>query len=180
MDNVQARLQALFSERSALRLARVAPAALLASGAGVALAALLGVPGFVSTAAGVIIGGIAVNLTSTWLEKLVALPLEAEAEREQVIEGALAANDPAVQRLVAAVLAHAGSQLAGALPEAHRAELVTGLERAMQEAGGPLAALAPTYAAALREPGHTDWQRLLDTARQQLSTALHKSVANTG
>lgn len=169
MRDLTARLRDLFGERSALQLARVAPAALLASGTGVALAAMLGVPGFVSTAAGIIVGGIAVNLTSTWLEKLVSLPLEAEAEREETIQAALAANDPAVQRLVAAVLAHAAPQLAAALPQQGRPELIAGLERAMREAGGPLTALAPGYAAALQAPERADWAGLLSEAKRQIS-----------
>lgn len=174
MPDPTARLRALFGERSALQLARVAPAALLASGTGVALAAMLGVPGFVSTAAGVIVGGIAVNITSTWLEKLVSLPLEAEEEREETIRRGLEAQDPGMQRLVAAVLAHAGPQLAAALPDAGHAELVAGLERAMAQAGGPLAALAPSYAAALRVPEHADWGTVRDEARRQIS--VHSTI----
>lgn len=169
MSDLESRLRGVFSERSARRLARVAPATLLAAGCGAALGALLAAPGFAASAAGVVIGGIAVNITSSWIEKLFTLPLEDEDGRAELIEQGLAANDAATQAVVAATLAAAGPDVARALPADGRAELIGGIERGMQDAGGALAALAPTYAAALRAPEQADWNAVRVAAQQQIS-----------
>jgi hypothetical protein len=160
MANLREKLRAFFSETSTLRLARMAPATLLAGSTGIALAALIGVPGFAATAGGILIGGLAINITSTWLEKLVMLPLENSAERETLIQQGLAAGDPGMAQLVAAILLQSGHELARALPEEQRDTIIAGLEQAMQTTGGALADLAPGYAAALHNPQTADWLAL--------------------
>jgi hypothetical protein len=156
MTDVRARLERFFGETATRRLARAALATLLASATGVTLAALLGAPGFAATGAGIIIGGIAINIASSLLEKLVMLPLDADDEREALIEQGLAQRDSAMTTLVAATLIEAGPELSQALPVTGRVELIAGMVTAMQQAGGLLTAMAPRFGAALRDPC-ADW-----------------------
>jgi hypothetical protein len=161
-------LGTFFGETTTRRLARVAPATLLAGATGLTLAALMSAPGFADTGTAVVIGGIAVNFTSSLLEQLVMLPLEAEEEREHLIDQGLQQRDPGVTNLVAATLTAAGPEIAQALPETGHAQIITGMETAMQQAGGPLAAIAPQYTAALRNP-QTDWDALQAALRTTIT-----------
>ncbi|MEI8166705.1 MAG: hypothetical protein WCG26_10000, partial [Chloroflexales bacterium] len=165
MADLEARLRMLFNERSVRRLA---PASLLAVSCGVAIGGMmLGAPAF-AAGAGVVIGNITVNIASTWIERLFMLPVEAEAERIELMEEGLAAREPGALAVAAATLAAAGPQVAAALPAASRAALITTVAQGMREAGGPLAALAPTYAAALRTPDHADWANIQAEVQQQI------------
>jgi formylglycine-generating enzyme required for sulfatase activity len=156
----------LFNERSVRRLA---PASLLAVGSGVALGGLLIAPGFATAGAGIVLGGIAINIVSSWIERFAMLPVEAEAERIDLLEQGLESRDQGALAVAAAALVAAGPQMAAALPPAARDELIATVERGMQEAGGPLAALAPAYAAALRSPAQADWAALKAEAQRQIS-----------
>lgn len=166
MGKLQDDLRGLFGNRLVHKLT---PAALLASASGVALAGLAVSPAESVKAGGIILGGLAINFSSSLLEQLVSLPLEDAEERERLIEQGLSEGDPGVQRLVAAAALTAGPEVAAALPEAARAELADRLGQAMQASGGPLATIARPYAAALRSP-HTDWAALQAALLPQVLT----------
>lgn len=176
MDQLTARLQAFFANPLARTLARHSPAALLAGGTGVALGALLGVPGFADTGVGIIVGGAAVNIASSLLQELALLPLEDDQGRAGLIEQRLAANDADVARLVAGTLVQAGPALAAALPAKDRDELIAALEQGMREAGGPLADIAARLGAALRAPVG-NWAALQGELGRELATLTQEAIA---
>jgi hypothetical protein len=158
MADLAARLHEFWHNPHTRRLARSAPLSLLAGCAGVTLGTLIALPGFATTGLGVVLGGLAINLTSNLISKLTDPDLD-DLEREASLEQALAQGDLDAQALTAALLTREGSTIAQALPEASRNDLTSALGQAMQQAGGPLARIAPRYAAALRDP-MTDWNRL--------------------
>ena len=166
--DLQTRLRNLFRERSVRQLAKAAPLSLLATNCATALSAMLTIPGFAERPEGLIIGGIAINLTSSLLQHLVTLPLDEEDQRIAIIEQGLVANDAAIQALTAATLLAAGPDMAHALPAETSADLITGMAQGMQQAGGTLASMAPEYAQALRSPEQADWQALRQYVQQQI------------
>ncbi|MFV9504214.1 MAG: NACHT domain-containing protein [Oscillochloridaceae bacterium umkhey_bin13] len=174
MSDLELRLRTLFNERSVRRLA---PASLLAVSCGVALGGVaVGAPALAS-GIGQVIGNIAVNIASGWIERLVILPVEAEAERIELIEQGLEARDPGTLAVVAATLAEAGPQLAAALPEEARPQLAASLGQGMTEAGGPLSALAPTYTTALQTPDQADWAAIRAQTQQQIQISARIEAA---
>lgn len=176
MDQLTARLQAFFANPLARTLARHSPAALLAGGTGVALAALLGVPGFANTGVGIIVGGAAVNIAAALLQELALLPLEDDQRRADLIEQKLLARDADTARLVAATLVQNGPAVAAALPASGRDELVAALEQGMRQAGGPLEQIAVRFVAALRAPT-ADWSALQGELGQELATLSQEAIA---
>jgi hypothetical protein len=138
------------------------------------LGAVIGAPGFAASGIGVVLGGIAINLASSAMEPILSAP--DDDQRTQALEQGLAQHDEDVTTLSAAVLAHAGPDMVQALPQSSREDLIAGLEKAMQEAGGPLAAIAPRYADALRS-SVSDWTRLQADLKQTISSVRQTMVA---
>jgi hypothetical protein len=177
MPDLHAPLNAYFAESSTRRLLRSAPIAALAGGSGIVLGLIVASPAFAATGTAIILGGIAINVVSSLLEQLVNLPLEAETEREALIERGLTQGDQSVLAAVAAALVQAGPEVARALPATQRAELIDGLQHGMAQAGGPLAAIAPRYAAALSEE-QADWGNLREALRQAISVRLSDEIGD--
>jgi hypothetical protein len=169
MDNLTTRLQQFWNNPQTRRLARSAPLALLAGCAGATLGTLVALPGFAATGLGIVLGGLSINLTSDLISKLTDPALD-DLERDILLEDALKQGDPDAQGLTAALLLNQGPTVAQALTEATRQELTDQLAEGMQQAGGPLAAIAPRYTAALRDPT-TDWERLRKDLYQTVSTS---------
>jgi hypothetical protein len=169
MADLAARLHEFWHNPHTRRLARSAPLALLAGCAGATLGTLVALPGFAATGLGIVLGGLSINLTSDLISKLTDPALD-DLEREASLEQALAQGDLDAQALTAALLTREGATIAQALPEASRNDLTSALGQAMQQAGGPLAAIAPRYAAALRNPA-TDWERLRKDLYETVSTS---------
>jgi hypothetical protein len=169
MADLAARLHEFWHNPHTRRLARSAPLALLAGCAGATLGTLVALPGFAATGLGIVLGGLSINLTSDLISKLTDPALD-DLERDMLLEDALKQGDPDAQGLTAALLLNQGPTVAQALTEATRQELTDQLAEGMQQAGGPLAAIAPRYAAALRDPA-TDWERLRKDLYQTVSTS---------
>lgn len=166
MTDLHARLQAFFGASTTRMLARVAPLTFLAGGIGTTIAAVIARPEFATSGWGVVLGGLAVNLTSSLIYDIVNAP--SDDARAQIVEQGIEHEDRDVLTLSAAALVAAGPDLAQALPETSSRELIDGLEHGMRQAGGPLERLAPRYAGALREP-NADWAALRDELTYILS-----------
>ena len=179
MAGLHDRLRDYFSGANARTLAKSAPALLLAGSSGAAMAALVGVSGFAETGAGVVIGGIAINVASSLLQTLVRLPPDDDEARETVIEQGLTERDAGVEQAVAAALVAAGPDLALALPSAQREALAARFEQGLRELGGPAETLAPRFAAGLREPG-ADWKALKDELQHAIAVAGVTQIARVG
>lgn len=122
------------------------------------LGALLALPAFAATPLGIIVAGLAINRVSAYIDRLRA-PSLSYSERNAILNEGIKANDPDVQQLVAATLVEAGSTIIEVLPPTQRQELASAIGQGMKEIGGPVAAIAPRYAAALSNP-QTDWAAL--------------------
>jgi len=166
MADLRTRLSTWFDDPAARRLARVAPAALLAGGVGVTLGAVIGLPAFAASGLGIVLGNIAANLTSALIQPILEA-VDDDARADAIAHG-LTQNDPDVAALAAAALAYAGPELTQALPDATRTDLIAALERGMRDAGGPLAVIAPRYAAALRDP-QADWAAVQIELRRMIA-----------
>jgi hypothetical protein len=98
-------------------------------------------------------------------------------QRAGLIEQALLAGDSDVQLLAAMVLIYYRADLMAALPADTQGLLINGLNRGMQQIGGPLVAIAPLYAVALREP-QIDWSNLHPQLQQALSSTRQAMLAS--
>ena len=161
------RLRAYLDAPATMQLAQAAPLGILAGASAAVIAAVIGMPAFATSGLGLIFGGLAVNFTSSLIDKIVHAG--GERERTRLIAQGLAASDPDVQALVAGALTHAGPAVAAALPAADRDELIVVFEQAMRASGGPLTAIAARYGAALRSPG-ADWHALRAELHAELAT----------
>lgn len=167
MTNLLQRLKTYLDGPTTIQLAQVAPLGVMAGVSAAAIAAIIGAPAFASSGLGIIFGGLAVNFTSTLIDKIVHAG--SERERVKAVEQGLAAGDKDVQTLVAGALTQAGPDVAAALPSDDRDELIAAFEAAMRQAGGPLAVIAGRYAAALRDPA-ADWAALQRDVREEAAT----------
>lgn len=163
MADMKTQLRSIFSARTLLK---AAPLWALAGGAGAIIGAAIGDPHWSQTGLGMVLASLSTNLSSSLLYELITPDL-ADERREELIARGLAQRDPAVIRLVAEALTQAGPELARAIPDATRAQLVDLLERGMRESGGALATIAPVYAAALRSPP-ADWRAFQAQLQQTL------------
>jgi hypothetical protein len=100
-------------------------------------------------------------------------PGEDDAARTQAIQRGINAGDAQVIALAAESIVAAGPNIAQALPAANRAMLITAIGTGLAECGGALAAIAPQFSAALRDPS-TNW-----AAVQQALNATIASVTQT-
>ena len=164
MADLNARLHDFFSARTLLKST---PLWVLAGGAGAVIGAAIGDPHWAQTGVGTILASLGANVTSSMVYDLAKPDLDDET-REELIARGLEQRDPGVIRLVAEALTQARPELAHALPDATRTKLVELLERGMHGAGGALAAIAPRYSEALRNPP-ADWQALQAELQQTIS-----------
>ena len=174
MSTLLQRLTEYLAAPSTMDLAEAIPLGVLAGASAATIAAVIGMPAFTTSGLGVILGGLAVNVTSALIDNI--LNATSDRERRKLIQQGLQAGDPQVQTLVAGAMVYAGPDVAGALPLADRTDLVAALEQGMREAGGPLAAIAPRYAAALCAP-NADWAALQGTLGRELATLTQEAVA---
>ncbi len=158
MADLPANLKDFFGSSQTRTAASVAPLLLVAGASGLILGAAIATPAFATAGLGLVLTSLAANMTSSMVYDLVKPELDDE-RREQLIARGLEQRDPGVIRLVAEALTQAGPDLARALPDATRTQLVALLESGMQEPGGALAVIAPRYADALRNPP-ADWRAL--------------------
>jgi hypothetical protein len=179
MEDLQTRLHDFWQSREARRIARGAPLLLLSGLAGATLGTVAALP---ASAAGGVLGiltGLSVNFTSDVIKQLVYPErddfIADEDTREDVLRQELEQGNADAQLLVSLLLNHAGPNLAQALPADTRDERAADIGRAMQQAGGPLAQIAPRYAAALRDPA-TDWDRLRAELAKTVSTTSTQTI----
>lgn len=172
MTNLQTRLREYLAAPTAVQLAQVAPLSFVAGCSGAIIAALVGTPGFAAGGLAVVLGGLAVNFTSSLIDRIIFA--DNDHQRVQIVDAGLRAGDRDVQTLAAGALTQAGTEVAQAVPAADHTDLITDLQAAMQQVGGPLAAIAPQYAAALRNP-QTDWAALQAELRATI-TRVHQTM----
>ncbi|NTU80758.1 MAG: CHAT domain-containing protein [Chloroflexales bacterium] len=175
MADLLQRLKDYLAAPSTLDLAEAAPLGVLAGASAATIAAIIGMPAFATTGLGAILGGLAVNFTSSLIDKI--LTAAGERERRKLIQQGLEGHDRDVQTLVAGAMVFAGPEVATAIPDTDRAELVAALEGAMRKAGGTLAAIAAPYGAALRDPA-ADWGAVQAALRQEAATL--RQIAEVG
>lgn len=173
------RLRAIFASPFARQVARTTPFLLVAGASGTVISASLFIPGFAASPFGTLGVSLAANMVTSMAYDLLKPDLDDDTRAEQIVQ-ALEARDPASGALVAAALIEAGPEVVQALPEAGREVLISGLEAGMQQADGALAAIAPRYAAGLRDP-QTDWAALQAALRQVVEqTTMHMQVGHKG
>ncbi len=173
------RLRTFFAPSLARGMARAAPLLLVASASGALIGADLA--GAASLVSGLVALGanLGTNLLASMVYDVIK-PDQDDDTRADTIVRALEARDPATGALVATALIDAGPEVAQALPEAGRDVLLGGLEAGMRQAGGALAAIAPRYAAGLRDP-QTDWTALQAALGQTVEqTTMHMQVGHKG
>ncbi len=171
MADLIQRLKAYLDAPTTLPLTQAVPLGAMAGISAAVIAAVIGMPAFSSSGLGIIFGGLAVNFTSSLIDKIVHAG--SERERVTVIEQGLKDGDKDVQTLVVGALTHAGPEVAAALPSTDRDELITAIEQAMRTAGGPLSVIAGRYAAALRNPS-ADWAALQREAHEEAATVIQE------
>lgn len=169
MADLPARLEQFFAAPQTRMLASLAPLGLVAAASSTIIGAALATPAFAASGLGLVLTSVAANVTSSLLYDLVRPGLE-EGQRERTIAQGLKNHDPGVIRLVAEALAGGGPEVARAIPEQIRAELIDALRQGMQEPGGALAAIAPGFTAGLSTP-QTDWSALQAQLRQAIDRA---------
>lgn len=145
----------------------------LAGCTGTILAALVSAPGFAASGLGVLLGGLAINFTSSIIGRIIHSNTS-ERERVRLIAEGLEQCNPDVQALAGALLGQAGADLAAALPPDERDATIATLEQGMQQAGGVLAAIGPRYGSALRDP-HPDWAAFQQELQQHIAT-VHQHI----
>lgn len=179
MTTRRERLRAIFDTPLAETLASAAPLLLVATASGSVIGTALALPGFAASPFGTLGLSLAANLVTSMVYDLIKPDLDDAARTNQIAQ-ALEAHDPASGALVAATLIEAGPEVAQALLADRREALIGGLEAGMQQAGGPLAQIAPRYAAGLRDP-QTDWAALQAALRQTVEqTAMLMQVGHEG
>ncbi len=179
MTDLSSRLRALLASQHIRTLASLAPLGVVASGAGLVIGAAVASPALAAAGLGGILTSFATNVMSSVVYDIVKPDLD-EGERERKIAQGLKDHDAGVIRLVAEALTAAGPDLAQALPDATRAELIAALEQGMREAGGPLDAIAAPYTAALGQP-QTDWAVLQGELRRTIAdTRMLMKVGHEG
>jgi hypothetical protein len=175
MTDLNTRLRDFFSARTLLKST---PLWVLAGGAGAVIGAAVGDPHWAQTGIGMVLASLGANVTSSIVYDLVKPDLDDEG-REELIARGLEQRDPGVVRLVVEALMQAGPELAGALPDATRTKLVELLERGMHDSGGALAAIAPRYADALRNPP-SDWRAPQAELRETITKVAQTMEAAEG
>ena len=142
------------------------------------LGALLALPAFAATPLGIIMAGLAINRVSAYVDRLRPPELD-YSERKAILNEGIAANDPAVQQLVAATLVEVAPTIGELLPPANQRELVRAIGAGMQQIGGPAAAIAPRYIAALSNP-NTDWATLQKELHHTITSVRQTMEASDG
>jgi hypothetical protein len=178
MPDLPAKLSAYFAASQTRTLASLAPLGVVAGAAGLIVGAAVATPAFAAAGLGLVLTSVAANIASSLVYDLVKPDLDA-GERERKIAQGLQSRDPGVIRLVAEALASAGSDVARAIPDQTRAELIDALGQGMQVPGGVLAAIAPRYTAGLAEP-HTSWEALQAELRQTIKKISQTMDASDG
>ncbi len=167
MADLPAQLKNYFAAPQTRTLAGLAPLGVVAGAAGLIIGAAVATPAFAAAGLGLVLTSVAANIASSLAYDLVRPNLD-DGERERQIAQGLKARDPAVIRLVAEALAGAGPDVARAIPESTRAELIDALKLGMQEPGGALAAIVPGYISGLSDP-KPDWAALQTDLWQTIS-----------
>jgi len=142
------------------------------------LGALLALPAFAATPLGIIMAGLAINRVSAYIDRLRPPDLS-YSQRKAILNEGIAANDPAVHELVAATLVEVAPTIGELLPPANQIELVRAIGAGMQHIGGPAAAIAPRYTAALINP-NTDWPALQTRLHETITSVRQTMEASDG
>ena len=142
------------------------------------LGALLALPAFAATPLGIIMAGLAINRVSAYIDRLRPPELD-YSERKAILTEGIAANDPAVHELIAATLVEVAPTIGELLPPANQIELVRAIGAGMQQIGGPAAAIAPRYIAALTNP-NTDWAALQKDLHHTITSVRQTMEASDG
>lgn len=166
MADLSARLKDFFAAPQTRTAASFAPLLVVAGASGLIIGAALATPAFAAAGLGLVLTSVAANITSSLVYDVVKPDLDA-GERERTIAQGLKDRDPGVIRLVAEALAGGGPDVAKAIPEPTRAELIGALRQGMQEPGGALAAIAAPYTGGLDNP-QTDWSALQAELRETI------------
>jgi hypothetical protein len=173
------RLRALFTMPWVRSAAHATPLWLVAAASGAVIGADLAGSATLVKSLVALGAGLGTNLLASMVYDLVKPDLDDDTRAAQ-IQQALEARDPASGALIAAALLDAGPDLAQALPPAGRAPLIAALEAGMQETAGPLAQIAPRYAAGLRDE-QTDWAALQAALRPVVEqTVMRMEVGHKG
>ncbi len=172
MTSLHTRLRDYLAGPGTAQLAQVAPLSFVAGCTGAIIAALVGMPGFAASGLGIVLGGLAINFSSSLIDRI--LLADSDRQRSQVIEQGVRDGDRDVQALVAGALIQAGAEMSQAIPAADRDALIGDLHTGMQQAGGSVATIAPRYTAALRDP-QTDWAALQAALRETI-THVHQTM----
>ena len=178
MADLPAQLKQYLESPQTRTLASLAPLGIVAGAAGLIIGAAVATPVFAAAGLGLVLTSVAANIASSLAYDLVKPDLDA-GERERRIAKGLNDRDPAVIRLVAEALANAGPDVARAIPDATRAELIDALGQGMQAPGGALAAIAPGYTSGLSNP-KTDWNALQAELRQIIIKVTQTMDASQG
>lgn len=178
MADLPAQLKSYLESPQTRTLASLAPLGIVAGAAGLIIGAAVATPAFAAAGLGLVLTSVAANIASALAYDLVKPDLD-QGERELRIAQGLKARDPGVIRLVAEALADAGPDVARAIPDATRAELIDALKLGMHEPGGALAAIAPRYTSALSDP-RTNWAALQSELWQTISTVSQTMEASAG
>jgi hypothetical protein len=176
MADVQNRITNFLQNPFTRQVAKGAPFLLVSGLAGVTLGSLLASPGGVA----IVLGGLAINVTSDIIKQLTDPTrddfIADDDQRSDVLRQELERGNTDVQALTAGLLVHEGATVADALPDASQSEIVSALDTGMKQAGGPLAAIAPRYVEALRDPA-TDWEHLRAELKTTVSTSTQSRKA---
>ncbi|MDQ2998491.1 MAG: hypothetical protein M3R61_15765 [Chloroflexota bacterium] len=178
MADLPATLGDYFRSSHTRTLASLAPLGVVAGTAGLIIGAAVATPVFAAAGLGLVLTSVAANIASSLVYDLVKPDLDA-GERERKIAAGLKQRDPGVIQLVAEALADAGPDVARAIPDQTRAELIDALGQGMQAPGGALAAIVPHYIAGLAAP-HTNWAALQAELRQTIKKLSQTIEASEG
>jgi hypothetical protein len=178
MVDLPTRLKDFFTAPQTRTAASFAPLLIVAGASGLIIGTALATPVFAAAGLGLVLTSVAANITSSLVYDLVKPDLDA-GERERMIAQGLTERDPGVIRLVAEALAAAGPDVARAIPDSTRTELVDAFRQSMQTTGGALAAIAAPYAIGLND-SRTDWTALQVELHQTITRITQTIEADQG
>lgn len=172
MPNVQDKLAALLRSEKVRTLAQYAPIGLVAVVSGGVIGIAVGAPAFATAGLGLVLTGLATNLTSSLLYDAVR-PDADDDTRSIAIQRALETDDPRIKALVSMLVADSltalGPQLAHSLADAQQSALLPALSDGMRRSGGVLAEVEPQLSAALADP-QANWAALQQQVAQKISS----------